>query len=300
MVCPFSKLHALYGHAMALFLIDALVGAVNDLSGQHKGASVQQVLSLLRKEEDEVYHNQILKAEVAGEPFEFYRAAAKDDLEQVGFDPTVLFQGKGLCHPAYLPAQTRYLGHLTNSHKVGGIAPFGQEEYDVGTEELQVSLTNASSLYSGLIPLVWDINQRERDCPVVLNPDYRDYFCVRHGGGWAKMVLNNAAERKAYDSDPSKMNGYVVLIFLGCPWGVCPESWLRGQHLNDGSDDKKWEMKINGKTVVSFAELGFDAAVAVGEGNDPHFIANSHQEFEIEIKVNQPGAEVSFTSVILL
>jgi hypothetical protein len=282
--------------------MDALVGAVSDLSAQHKGASVQQVLSLLRKEEDELYHNQILKAQVPGEAIDFYLAAAKEELERIGFDPTVLFQGKSLCHPSYLPAQTRFLGHLTNSHKVGGPAPFGQEEYDIGTEEWEVSQTNASSLYSGLIPIVWMMGEREVNCPGVLtHPDYKDRFYVRYTGeGWARMVVLNDAERRAYDYDPSKMKGYVVFIFASCPYGTCPESWLRPEQFNDGSDDKKWEMKINGKTVAWFANVGHEVKVAVGEGNDPHFVANSQQEFEIEIKVNEPGGEMYFTSVFLL
>ena len=58
----------------------------------------------------------------------------KDDIEPK-LEPSLFFKGRSMCHTARLPSQSRYLGYLTDTDKVGKQAPYGQETYEVGIEK---------------------------------------------------------------------------------------------------------------------------------------------------------------------
>ena len=213
-------------------------------------------------------------------------------------DPSIFFRGESLCHTARLPAEIRYLGYLTNTDKVGGPAVFGKEQYDVGVEfHEDTTVSNVST--SGLMQLGWSNEggtERQIGCSVIVKPDYKDYFFVREGDGWAKMIFPNDKERIAYGYDPSKMHGIILILFKSCDWGKCAKNFLQGNDLNEG---KKWEMKINGIPVEMFHTLG-GASMPVNDKKGIRFLPDrKYPYYEIEIKVNHPNSYVKISSIIL-
>ena len=113
------------GHALALFLVENLLTALGDLI-KLESESVEILLSRLRQEDAELYEDHIVKGEFQDKPEKLY-SLESDSNEKIDFDFSVFFKGKSMCHTARLPSQTRYMGYLTNSDKVGGPAPFGKE-----------------------------------------------------------------------------------------------------------------------------------------------------------------------------
>jgi hypothetical protein len=72
---------------------------------------------------------------------------------------------ESICHTARLPAQTRYLGYLTDTRKVGGPSVYGEETYEIGIE----ADTVRKQPPIGELALVWSAAQRE-NCSVALAP----------------------------------------------------------------------------------------------------------------------------------
>ncbi len=111
------------GHSLALFLIDNLLGAL-DLLAKLEYEGVETLLSRLLQQEDELYNDQIMKMDFQSDATALY-PLDKDDEEAL--DSSMFFMGESMCHTARIPSQTRYLGYLTNTDKVGGPVPFGKE-----------------------------------------------------------------------------------------------------------------------------------------------------------------------------
>lgn len=116
------------GHALSLFLIDSLLAALKDLVELERQGSVEELLSQLWQEEDEVYEDQMTKIDFQKYAEELYSV---DEQHRDELFPALFFTGKSMCHTARLPAQTRYLGYLTDTDKVGGPMPFGQETVSI-------------------------------------------------------------------------------------------------------------------------------------------------------------------------
>ena len=113
------------GHSLAFFLVENLLAVLGDLI-KLESESVEILLSRLQQEEDELYEDHIVKGDFQDFPKELY-SFDSDSSEKIDLDASIFFKGKSMCHTARLPAQTRYLGYLTNSDKVGGPVPFGKE-----------------------------------------------------------------------------------------------------------------------------------------------------------------------------
>jgi hypothetical protein len=115
------------GHALALFLIENLLAALDELAKMdldYEGA--EQFRKKLLRQENKTYKNKIKTINFDGYAEKLY--AWDEEVEKkIDFDPSLFFTGKSMCHTARIPSQTRYLGYLTNTDKVGGPAPFGQE-----------------------------------------------------------------------------------------------------------------------------------------------------------------------------
>ena len=120
------KSHAMVGHAIAFFLLDNLLDALKELIDLEY-ESVDELLSKLLKEEDDVYKNQILKADFQSKAGNLYYLDDEDKEYEGIIEPSVFFSSNSMCHTARLPAQSRYLGYLTNTDKVGGPTSWGKE-----------------------------------------------------------------------------------------------------------------------------------------------------------------------------
>lgn len=287
----FRKDHAMTGHGMALFLTNALLGALQDLE-KHDNHDGETLLGELRKNEEELYHN-FTNATLPDIHRTMY--SVKDGVViQPEFDSSVFFTGHSFCHTGRVPSQTRYLGYLTNStDKVGGPAPYGYETYDTG---INVEFALRSPSPNGEMRLVWaGGKEREISCPVTCKPDYKDVFLTTSLDGWTKLTIPNEAERTAYRYDPSRFKGIIIMILRGCDFGKCERGFLKQEQY----DEKKWEMKVNGLPVVSVVDIGFEALLVVGEDGRVHFPPTANGEYDIEVQVLESGSFVKVSSFIL-
>ena len=125
------------GHSLALFLVENLLLALSKLN-ELEYENVETLLSRLQEEEVE---DQIRENDLEEYARKLYPQRGID------FDPTIFFTDKSMCHTARLPSQTRYLGYLTNTEKVGGPAPMGKETVstDCDNTRLRVSLGYAQT-----------------------------------------------------------------------------------------------------------------------------------------------------------
>ena len=222
---PGWKRHAMVGHALSLFLLEALVGAVDELLNATI-ASPEQLLGKLVDEEATLYRSASGTRAIQELHQRVFPLAANNEINTSFSDPSLLFDGQSICHTARLPSRTRYLGHLTESNLVGGPAIFGQESYDTG---IPISIAADGISKNGTIPLAWDDADKWRhNCETVVNPDYKDFFFAKDGDGWRHLVFPNPTETKAYSFDASKAQGYIFFILVGCPWGQCEDAFWRG------------------------------------------------------------------------
>jgi len=289
---PGIKSHAMDGHALALFLVENLIAALEELI-ELESESMELLLSRLQQEEVDLYENHMVDGvDFQDYPQELYSVNPNNEI-QIDLDASLFLKGKSMCHTARLPSQTRYLGYLTNSSndKVGGPAPFGKETFDVGIEEKEASPE------AGLMQmqLVWsDGKMHQKDCPVIVNIDHKDSFFSQKGNGWNTIAIPNEAERRAYNYDPSLLQGVVVLVFTTCDWGKCEESYA-------GPDDfgKIWEMKINGLTANSLVPIGHDALLVTNEDGLYYFPSSHNNDYKIEIQVNEPSKTVKISSFVV-
>jgi hypothetical protein len=282
---PGFKEQAMIGHGIALFLADALISALKSLT-ENPDEDVDSLLVRLRNEEEELFAN-FTKATL---PDNHKKLFSVDDTIQPNIDPALFFRGRSFCHTARLPSQTRYLGHLTETNKVGGPAPVGKETYDVGMLLDEAMKVDAK----GSMRLVWEQKDRSRDCPVTLKPDYKDIFLATSKDGWVKRTLPNEAEKVAYQYDPTQFKGIIVFYLRGCDWGKCENGFLKWQDYAE----KKWEMRVNGNEIPSVFDIGYDGVIA--KGNDGiYFPPNAQGTYDIEIKVNEDDSFVKVSSFVL-
>jgi hypothetical protein len=146
---------------LALFLSQILVDALQDLV-DHPNQDPVALLAELKTEEDDLMER-FLQADLPDAAYRIYDGKPEDHDPDVDFN--VLYKGPSICHIARTPALTRYLGYLTNTFRVGGIAPYGKETYDTGTERRQADTTDAR----GELRLVWEFDSKDRQtCEVPL------------------------------------------------------------------------------------------------------------------------------------
>jgi len=278
---PGFKGHALYGHSLSLFLTEALLGALRDLSKLLEVEDRTLLLSRLRQEDIEL-HNNFLNAELPDLHKELLnlKFVNPSDNEPI-IDNALFFKGPSMCHTAYLPSQTRYLGILTDTNQVGGPAPFGEEAYFMGIEKEEALKTPPKN---NQISLVYDINSRERKCefPVTIKQDFEDAFLVNDNDSWAEITFPNNAEKRFYRYNPNDYQGILMLHSKSCK--KCTNI-LNMTNLNDNA----WEMKVNRqdvKEIIRVGGWGFAWFIVKG-ANGFHFEPDTNGQYTIEIKVNK-------------
>jgi hypothetical protein len=277
------------GHGMALMLMSALLGALRELV-EHETQDPEVLLAELQKGEEELLER-FTEATLPETHSDLYTVGNE---VQPDLNASLFFTGRSLCRTGRTPSQTRYLGYATNTDKVGGVAPFGEESYDVG---INVNVALKSPNEQGAMRLAWTKHQEREDCPVTCKPDYKDFFLTSHGEGWTKLTIPNEAERKAYRYDSSQsgvFKGVIVMVLVSCAWGKCEKGLLRAENY----EEKKWEMKVNGNVVTSVVDIGLGALIVKGE-DGASFPSNTNGVYDIELKVSESGSFVKVSSFIL-
>ena len=286
----FSKDHAASGHGLALFLMDALLSTLQDLS-EHQIEDTRLLLSQLQQE-DEDLHTNFTKAELP----DFHKNLLKvDELaeSEPKFNTSFFYKRRSMCHTGRLPSQIRYQGILTDTDKVGQQAPVGEEKYYTGFDK---SEAKKISTENGTMRLVYEMHKERENCPgYIVKPDYPDSFFTNHLDGWTKLTFPNEAEKKAYGYDPTHYEGIFILHGKGCSWGKCPKGFLTP--VEDHAE-KHWEMKINDQLVSTVIGIGAGAAVVKGE-NGILFTPNSNGQYEIEIRVNKDESYLELSDFVL-
>lgn len=282
------------GHSLSLFLMEALIGAVKALI-DHQTESIGELLAQLQSEDDQAF-KKILDAGLSDNPQKVY--VAKDlngtvlESDDFQFDFSLLYKGHTHCHTARLPAQTRFNGFLTESDKVGVQERLGNETYDTGVEFSKTIGVSSN----GTMQLAWNPDKRAgRECPVIVAPDYKDFFFVHQTHGPSRLSVPNEAERKAYGYDHTRLLGAFVVILETCDWGNCEPHFLKEEHLAE----KKWQMSVNGNPVAHLINIGHGALLAKPP-NGRFFPPREDGVFDIDIHVHEPDSFVKISSFVFL
>ena len=324
---PGWKHHALVGNSMALFLTEALLGAVrriDEAGDQDPGVLLEQL-----QQEELNYGNQILQATKSQLPKDYDRIywlnntsdepGKFPDAELVGletgsdifkskwkdFDREAIFSGPSLCHTARLPSHTRFMGHLTNQHDLTGQqVVFGQETYFVGIEDKVYEEQNREHPLKDEpephdMQLVWVAhNERDKCGDVLVMPDYHDFFMADESEGFVNMVFPNDAEKDAYGyhQHKDKYKGILMMVPRFCGFGQCEEGFLTWEDYNT---DNKWEIRVNGKDVTRLTLIGHEAVV-MEHGDGIIFEPDENDgRFHIELKVNIPNHFIKISAFVL-
>jgi hypothetical protein len=285
---PGFKQHGLDGHMLALFLSQIFVDALQDLV-DHPNQDPVTLLAELKTEEDDLME-QFLKADLPEAASKLYDAK-KDRDPDVDFN--VLYKGPSICHIARTPAMTRYLGYLTNTEKVGGIAPFGNETYDTGIEKGEADTTEDAR---GELRLVWENNPKVRQfCEFQIRPDYKDYFYAHQRDGLVSLVFPNEKEKVAYNYDQSKMKGLIIIVLAICDWQECADGDLKADSMIANGDVT---ITVNGKQVSSIADIG-NGGLLLKHENGVHFEPSASEDYEIAVEVQTADSFLRVSSIIV-
>ena len=282
------------GHGLALFLMETLLGTVQDLSELDTEA-IPQLLSQLQEEEIDL-HSNFTTAEL---PESYQKLFNLKELKvsdtEPKIDPSLFYKGSSMCHTARLPSHTRYHGILTDTDKVGQQAPVGEETYYVGVDEDYAKKTATKNQEMRLTYTTH--REREKKCTgVTVKPDYPDVFFTHSKDDWTKLIFPNDAEKRVYGYDSKQFEGILVLHFHKCAWNQCPSGFLEPKDFAK----KAWEMKVNNQRVTKVTPV-FEVgdAVIVEHENGIRFAPDSNGQYTIEIKVNQDKGYVKITDFVV-
>lgn len=183
-----------------------------------------------------------------------------------------LLKDPAYCHTSILPAETRFLGLLTNSEITGSIQ---DQEYEKG---VSLSLIESPQKpgdsggkphayqderleYKNQLLLALNPNEREK-CAEPTHLDFKDFYQISSFEGWKSLLLPNQAEAKYYtEYDATQVKGNILVCLLKCAYNSCPANNLQNYFDRKNKKNKKevseeeranfgdFEMKINGVAV---------------------------------------------------
>jgi hypothetical protein len=286
---------ALDGNRLALFLAQTLTDALSEYVERESQPKPEAIIKDLLAEEDLLYHD------FKGAPLPELAFALSDKRGQHDdmvvphdIDVETLFRAPSICHGARTPAQTRYLGILTDTDKVGGIAVHGYETHDIGITHKEAVETDAK----GEMRLAYNKERAwdRTNCLVPIKPDYKDYFFAHGKDGWAKLVIPNKSEKRYYNYDPAAVKGILVIFFGSCDWGRCDVDDMQADAYKQGL----LEFEVNGRTVTNLTQIGGGLGGHLLKGEQGvNWTPNSDGVFEIRANVKNPRGYVRLSAVIL-
>ncbi|GKZ01025.1 hypothetical protein MPSEU_001053900 [Mayamaea pseudoterrestris] len=275
---PGWKYHAMYGTIMALSLFDILDAAVQGLvdRGSYEPGDLLKTLTV---EEDEDYKT--------FQQSEMTVHAKEGIVSDPSIDMNLVVRKRPWCRTARLPAQSRYLGIMTErADKMTSYI-----DYDVG---MQVDEARNTSDSDGIMRLVFEESHGARDCVVPLNQDFKDYYLISSTDGWQSITFPNDRELKYYDNgEPRK--GLVMIALASCGWR-CPEGDVR----EDGFATGAIEMEINGLKVTNTTTASAATFLKHGaDGGNAYFPPSSQGRYEIRARVSGDGAYMRLSTIVV-
>jgi hypothetical protein len=280
-ICNCRKWHAMVGNLAGIWLTGILEDALKELVAKEPDPLLLEQLRALELADHKAFMSKEL-------PSILKDLELPDDV-----DPEVFYRGANFCHIARLPAETRYLGILTESSLVG------EDNYDKGLDDEASKHKydqgeNEDTAVEGIdktMQLTYKLDTRQV-CPIPVNKDYKDYFYLYSTHSWSQLTLPNDAEMKAYGTG-EPLRGVIAVCFVGCDWGNCPGGNIRRDEINEGLA----EMEVNGVKVSNLTK--FDDCEFLKHEGGHVWKPNSDGRFKIRAKVNAIHSYIRISSIVV-
>ena len=273
---PGWHVHAAMGSVVALFLTDMLIDAIKELGSD--SYNPLEAMDVLLKNEDTDYIK--FKNSTLDITAELVKGVVDFDDKPLMEVFTQLFRKTNIiCHTALLPAESRFLGIVTESDQVG------IHDYYKGVSQESADADNATEVDNDKrkIRLVYNPKERQPSCPVELKWDFKDHFYASESEGWTSLTIPNKAEMDYYAKrGVYEPEGLIMICFVICDWGVCPEENMRFDALKEG----KLKLEVNGVPVTNVTMIQDCGLLRHGD-RDHYFKPNSKVQFEIKILVEK-------------
>jgi hypothetical protein len=215
-----------------------------------------------------------------------------DELVADGLKSHYFFRSRAICKTTLLPAETRYLGVLTENRQKDETL-----EYDHGedVEVIKQNLTQGEEIR--IMPLAYEPNLRQ-SCSIELNRDFKDYYYVaQQKMGWTILTFPNDREIEEYAARNFHPLGIVVLCFFKCDWGKCPHGEVSIETFN-----VDWRMELNDQPITSLTRLD-QCFVVKSEKNGYFHPQNEDGRYDLRVWI-EPGKTIlryaRLTSIIIL
>ena len=290
----YRKQHALTGNLMALFLVDVLLEALQDLELSTEGLAGR----LARLEAVEQADNERFRSE-----------APLPQLPASVFNPSDfsvarnLFQKQSLCHTARLPSEMRYKGILTGrtSQEFDHFYREGMEREKA--DKLMSTMfdegADVNSIESDEMKLVYSEALRQGRCNATLNIDYPDSFYTGPNEGWKNLKILTPIERETYKIDSPR--GLIVVCL------VQPNLYDKGMNgreiqVGDLKQHPLVSFRVNGQHVEALSWI--DTCFLLNGPKGHYWEIGSDGQYDIEARVgnndNDDHDILQISSVILL
>jgi hypothetical protein len=262
----------LAGNLLGIWITNMLEDALKELIQKQPSPSLLGKLRALEMADRKSFMSHKLPTKILED------LAIPDDV-----DREIFYRGPNFCHTAYLPAETRHRGILTESSLVG------EDSYDMGIEFKDADKNNPQD---NSMQLVYEKDMRQT-CDIPLNKDYKDFFYAHNSHGWSQLTLPNKAEFQAYGTG-EPLRGVIAVCFSTCDWGHCP----KGNLLRDDIVEGKAELLVNGIRATNLTK--FDNECNFLRHNDGHvWKLNEDGLFHLRVKVNEEKSFVRFSSIVV-
>lgn len=293
-VCPHRKFkaswhpgwrqHAITGNIMALFLTETMIDALKILA-QSSQLPRELYAKLLKEENNEYekYFNSTVPDVTDG--------FVSPELVAAGLKSQYFFRNKAVCKTSLLPAQTRFLGTLSDGKGKGEAGGYFQ-----GIEEGRAAANPSPEGDRKNMTLVFEARDRQT-CPVELNIDHKDYFYSAQDWGWASLIFPGDAEKAAYAPAGFNPVGIVVVCFSKCDWGRCPAGEVSLATFNTD-----WKMELNGEPVSELSEIDqcFGVKTANGFYHEPTIDGYYELRLWIDKSDSGPRRFARITTVVVI
>jgi hypothetical protein len=270
------------GNFIALGLMEALEDAVSLIETQ--GSDPQALLKQLQQQQDADY-KLFSESPIPKNANDAFKVGKQDTTTTApsDIDLDTIYKGPNICHTARLPAETRYLGILTDSQKKGFY------DYDKG---VTTAVAASAPPADGIMPLTYEPRDRQT-CPYAA-ADHKDWFHVQGGQGWSKLVVPNAREAQVYgpqNNQQPALKGHVGVCFKTCSWGKCPKNYV------NGIADNKSTIKVNDQEVTELTPFG-DCRFL--KGKQGHVWApNASGQWDVSFQVNTQGDYMAVSAIVI-
>ena len=247
-------MHALYGHWLALPLVEIMIEGIKEISESSKDTVT--LLKEIQEKENQDYDDFLSKPVPSSKVwFEKDGDSSFEDM---------WYKRPNLCRTSLMPSRSRLLGLATNSEKTGEIAMPGQGTYDYGLRlsrnkngpdaDMSYHFPSDPDPTPGLFTLVGAFqNTTEDNCKSIVMPDRKDFFYgVFDKDGKVRLTFPNEKEKSAYGYSPEKYKGV-----LGLSTHVYKENQKGTNHPFDiiiADFQKNISVKVNGKPANAIVD----------------------------------------------